>query len=105
MGTTTVYNLAWRPSDTRSSQGVLEAVKRIERRVFPKQDAMDFDVELKKSNTEMMVVLDDEVSGVMESLVVAYMLFARVHGVTLLHKICVSESHRRQGLQDECYSC
>jgi ribosomal protein S18 acetylase RimI-like enzyme len=37
---------------------ILAQIKRLEKRTFPKEEAMDFDVELKKRNTELIVLLD-----------------------------------------------
>ena len=126
-----------------SMDDILAQVKRLEKRTFPKAEAMDFDVELQKRNTELIVVLDcsppneainftiseanrqppksllpvdpetsdQSVSQSLQSsesdmyssqvktaLVVAYILHARSAGASLLHKVCVTEKYRRQGI-------
>ena len=75
----------------------IDQVKRIEKRTFPKGEAMDFDMELKKRNAELMLILDDA-SDDQYTHVVGYMLSARNHGVTLLHKVCVVEGYQRRGI-------
>ena len=79
---------------------LVEQVKQIEKHNFPKDEVMDFDAELSKRNTELAVVLNDCESGRPwhEAPVVAYMLHARVHGIALLHKICVADLFRRRGV-------
>ena len=60
---------------------------------------MDFDVELKKRNTELIVILDAAKEGsTAEALVVAYLLVARIHGVALLHKVCVVDHYQKKGI-------
>ena len=91
MGAITVHDLSLHVvAKNDEPTDLLEQIKRIERRVFPKDEALDFDMELNKRNTEMTVVLGD-------AKVVAYMVYARLHGIALLHKICVLESYQRRG--------
>ena len=166
MATTKLYNLVSRSNVANSSDSavpsdhghltelqltsspismddILTQVKRLEKRTFPKAEAMDFDIELQKRNTELIIVLDcsppEEAvnftiseanrqapksllptdsasldqsvskavqssasdiysSQVKEALVVAYILHARSAGASLLHKVCVAEKYRRQGI-------
>ncbi|MCJ1389246.1 hypothetical protein MMC18_002102 [Xylographa bjoerkii] len=74
---------------------LMDRIQKAERKTFPKGESLDFKQELRKTNTELMVVLfdvDDKKS------LAAYMLYARLHKITLLHKVCVLENYRRQGL-------
>ena len=101
MATITTYNTRLdRIGQGKVSAELIEQVKRAEKRTFPKEEAMNFDMELKKRNTDMWIVVnqeEDEDSN-RPAPVVAYMLIARVHGVALLHKICVMEGYQRRGL-------
>ena len=88
------------PTDEVQKPTLLNQIKRIEREAFPKNEAMDFDFELKKRNTEMIVVLarvDDDVD-MTSAPVAGYLLHARVNGIALLHKLCVADVYRRRGI-------
>lgn len=76
---------------------IIAWVKHAERRNFPRSEIFDFDTELKKRNVESTVVLDKSLVPNSET-VVAYLVFTRVHRTALLHKICVMEEYRRQGI-------
>ena len=98
MATTTIYDFALNTTaKDNPPPDFLEQIKKIERRTFPKDEAMDFETELKKRNTEMTVVLGER-DGDAKPRVVAYMLYARLHGITLLQKICVLERYQRRGI-------
>ena len=78
---------------------LLDQVKRAEKRTFPRDEALDFDYELKKRNTELIVVLAEEESGGdHERVLAAYIVYARLRGAVLVHKVCVLDGHRRQGI-------
>lgn len=79
---------------------LLEKVERVEKRVFPKNEAMDFRSELKKRNTELVIALGSVEADVLgrDKPVAAYLLTARAHGTALLHKVCVAEPYRRRGM-------
>lgn len=92
------YSLDFTPHGSNAiPHDSIDQVKRIEKRTFPKNEAMDFDAELKKSNTELVLIIADADDD-HQAPVVGYMLSARNHGVTLLHKICVVEGYQRRGL-------
>jgi len=100
MGTITVLDrsMAAVEKDTQPSN-LLDQVKRAERKTFPRDEAMDFDMELKKRNTELVVVLTaQESSEDNEYTLAGYLVYARLHGIALLHKVCVLEGHQRQGI-------
>lgn len=127
-------------SSALSLSDMLAQIKRLEKRSFPKEEAMDFDLELKKRNTELIILVDPNpaqeaitfaidtasreppksllsptlpaieqeeaprssrppaIPSPPSALVIAYLLHARSTGVSLLHKVCVAEKYRRQGL-------
>ena len=71
---------------------LLLLVEKAEKKNFPANEALDFNAELKKRNTELLVYLGDG------SILVAYAVFNRLGKVTLFHKILVLEQYRRQGI-------
>lgn len=76
---------------------IMAWVKHAERRNFPRNETFDFDTELKKRNTELTVVSDESLFPNSKA-VIAYLVFTRNQRTALLHKICVMEEHRRQGI-------
>lgn len=80
---------------------LLDQVKRVEKKIFPKVEALDFDMELTKRNTGLVMVLaGTDSKSCKDCSIVAYLLYARLHGIAgaLVHKVCVLEVYRRQGL-------
>ena len=99
MATITVFNLRLEQmGDGKVPPEMIEQVKRAEKHIFPKDEVMDFDMELKKRNTALWIVVGEEENPSRQVPVVAYMLVARAHGVALLHKICVVEGYQRRGI-------
>ena len=100
MGTMTVLDQSMKLIDKgKEPSNLLDQVKRAERRTFPRDEAMDFDLELKKRNTELIAVLADPQSTEdCERSLAGYLVYARLHGIALLHKVCVLEGHQRQGI-------
>ncbi|KAL1956971.1 hypothetical protein VTO42DRAFT_6460 [Malbranchea cinnamomea] len=100
---------------------IIEQITRIEKRTFPTSEAFEFDLSLwrKKPNTRVIygVLLtsnpsngngrshngDDSgrttsrTNGNL-SKVVAYAVYVRIKGTALLHKVCIAEPYRHQGL-------
>ncbi|PYH40627.1 GNAT family N-acetyltransferase [Aspergillus saccharolyticus JOP 1030-1] len=76
---------------------ILAQIARVEKKSFPANEVMSFGEELwrKKPNTR---VLYTAASGANPPVVLAYAVYVRQKGVALLHKVCVAESHRRQGV-------
>jgi ribosomal protein S18 acetylase RimI-like enzyme len=72
-------------------------VKQAEKRNFPRNEAFNFDMELKKRNMELIVILDEILLPDPKALV-GYLVFARNHRTAMLHKICVLDEYRRQGI-------
>ena len=84
------------PSKTlRSSDSILRQVKQVERRTFPPNEAFDFDNELRKKTTNLHCAYRT-VGGDVE--LVAYALYVRSKFMTRIHKVCVVERYRNQGL-------
>ncbi|MCJ1429185.1 hypothetical protein MMC29_007098 [Sticta canariensis] len=82
---------------TTSTNTLVAWVKHAEKRIFPRIEALDFDSELQKHNTELMIVLDETLLP-HSSALVAYSVYARHQKTVLLHKLCVLERYRRQGV-------
>mmetsp|Transcript_34627 Transcript_34627/g.54061 ORF Transcript_34627/g.54061 Transcript_34627/m.54061 type:complete len:120 (+) Transcript_34627:106-465(+) len=72
----------------------LEQCKRIEKRVFPKHEAMtaSMESELKKSNTHLLV------AKTAESEVLGYAIIVHTTEGSQLTKLCVKEGYRRFGI-------
>lgn len=80
---------------------LIHQVQHVEKKTFPRREAMDFNTELQKRNMDLVIIVDD--AGVFTPLrpkLVAYMVFVHLKAgnAVLLHKICVSETYRRQGI-------
>ncbi|KAL9021329.1 MAG: hypothetical protein Q9185_001439 [Variospora sp. 1 TL-2023] len=88
--------LIWEKQDFIS---ILDQVKRAERKNFPRNEIFDFDTELKKRNAELIVVLEP-VRGASSTppVVAAYAVYVSASQLELLHKLCVCEKYRRQGI-------
>lgn len=84
-------------SPTPPKTEIIAWVKHAERRNFPRNEAFDFDMELKKRNVELTVILDERLFPNSKA-VIAYLVFTRNQKIALLHKIWVMEEHRRQGI-------
>ncbi|MCJ1283879.1 hypothetical protein MMC26_003210 [Xylographa opegraphella] len=61
---------------------LIDRIQKAERKTFPKAESLDIKQESRKANTELIVVLADT-----EKSLAAYMLYARLHKITLLHKV------------------
>ncbi|PYH95839.1 acyl-CoA N-acyltransferase [Aspergillus ellipticus CBS 707.79] len=77
---------------------ILAQISRVEKKTFPANEAFPFGEELwrKKPNTRVLYVTR-AASGARPTLL-AYALYVRQRGVALLHKVCVAEVYRRQGV-------
>lgn len=80
-----------------STKDLLTWVKHAEKRVFPRNEVFDFDAELKKHNTELMIILDEALLPNSAALI-AYSVLAHHKRTVLLHKVCVLDNYRRQGV-------
>jgi len=76
---------------------LLTQVKRAEKKIFAHNEVLDFDLELKKRNTNLAIVLNcSSLSGV--AAVASYLIYARTQKTVLLHKVCTLEDYRRRGI-------
>jgi ribosomal protein S18 acetylase RimI-like enzyme len=84
--------LASFPAERR--QTLSQQVAKIERKTFPSSEAFDFDTELKKKNTNMVLAFKnadlDDLTG--------YLVYVRMKRLVLLHKICVVQQERGKGV-------
>ncbi|KAF2035425.1 acetyltransferas-like protein [Setomelanomma holmii] len=69
-------------------------VARLERKIFPAMEGFDYDVELKKKNTGLLLAFRE---GTQDN-VVAYLVFQRMKRSVWLHKLCVIEQERQKGI-------
>lgn len=78
--------------------GILSQIARVEKKTFPAKEAFSFGEELwkKKPNTRVLYVTS--VTNRPSSSVLAYAVYVRQKGMALLHKVCVAEPYRRQGV-------
>lgn len=72
----------------------MDKVVKIEKKTFPSSEAFDFDRELKKKNTNMILALKE--GGSID--VVGYLVCLRMKRLALIHKICVVEQEREKGV-------
>lgn len=79
-------------------EGVISQVQRLERNNFSRRECLNFDAELKKCNSEFVVVLDQDDVRASGPALTAYMIFVHSNpGKSVwLHKVCVLEQFRRQ---------
>ena len=80
-----------------SQQNILDQIKHVERKTFPRNEVFDFDLELRKRNTELIAIVDDHGPSSIPILA-AYAVYTHTQKVTMLHKLCVVESFRRRGI-------
>jgi ribosomal protein S18 acetylase RimI-like enzyme len=73
---------------------IIDQVTKIEKKTFPSSEAFDFDAELKKRNTTLMLATKE---GAPER-VVGYLVYVRVGRLVLVHKVCVIREERGQGV-------
>ncbi|KAH7125409.1 acetyltransferase-like protein [Dendryphion nanum] len=72
----------------------LQKVHKIEKKSFPSSEAFDFETELKKKNTTLILVTKPDAS----INVIGYLVFLRIKRTALLHKICLTEQERGRGV-------
>ena len=93
--TVSVYSLSrWEPLTVPLTQ-VLPQVGRTERKTFPHSEAMAFESELQKPNFELTLIVEETPA---QPTLVAYAGITRTKGTALLHKLCVVEAMRNQGI-------
>ncbi|MCJ1255614.1 hypothetical protein MMC24_003431 [Lignoscripta atroalba] len=100
MATIMLYRIDTRTYESSMNPSkVVTQIKHIEKKTFPRNEALDFDSELKKRNTCLLAIVDDNETDPFtgDPQVVSYMVYARIRGIVLLHKICTAEKYRQQG--------
>ena len=80
-----------------STTDLLRWLKHAEKQNFPRTEALDFDSELAKRNTKVILIIDEAALPAPQALI-AYSVFSRNKRLMLLHKVCVLEAHRRKGI-------
>ncbi|KAI9873776.1 MAG: hypothetical protein M1830_010617 [Pleopsidium flavum] len=80
------------------AEKLLANVKRVEKKTFPAIEAFNFDTELKKHNTHLVCALNAKPGPKEDAPLIAYLVYARTKKTALLHKICVLQQHREQGI-------
>ena len=101
MATITTISLQMGKHFPVSKQAVLPQVERAERKTFPRHEAFDFPLELKKRNLDLVVILkDDDILPSETPKMAAYAVFvhSKPGNSVMLHKICVLDQFRRQGI-------
>lgn len=73
---------------------IAEKVARLEKKVFPTSEAFDYNVELRKKNTGVILAFKETDSDNL----VAYLVYQRMKRLVWLHKLCVVEQEREKGL-------
>lgn len=84
---------------------ILARISRVEKKTFPTNEAFGFDEELwrKKPNTRVLYGTHAPADGAPPDLA-AYAVYVRQKGMALLHKVCVVEAYRRQGVGQQLMS-
>ncbi|KAL2841089.1 acyl-CoA N-acyltransferase [Aspergillus pseudodeflectus] len=79
---------------------VLAQITRVEKKTFPSSEAFQFGEELwrKKPNTRVLYVTGTTRGTQSHSPLVAYAVYARQKGVAWVHKVCVAEVFRGNGV-------
>ena len=101
MATITTMSLRTGKHLPLSKHAVLPQVERAEKKNFARHEAFDFHLELRKRNVDLVIILKDDGIQPKETLVVvAYSVFvhSKPGNFVMLHKICVLEDFRRQGV-------
>ena len=77
---------------------VLEQLDRLEKKYFPLYEAFQFNPKLLKQQNATVFFLIDAARGSSRHSIQAYAVCVRFRGAMLLHKICVAEALRNQGI-------
>ena len=80
---------------------LIHQVQHVEKKTFPRREALDFSMELRKRNMDLVIIVDDaNVITPARPKLVAYMVFVHLKAgnTVLLHKVCVDGEYRRRGI-------
>ena len=77
---------------------ILPQLKQCEKKAFAPNEALDFDLELKKRSVTIVVIIENTSSPSTAPDLVAYLVLqhVRLTSSILLQKVCVSKNYRRQ---------
>lgn len=83
---------------------ILARISRVEKKTFPTNEAFGFGEELwrKKPSTRVLYATHATEGGRAD--LIAYAVCVRQKGAALLHKVCVIEAYRRQGVGQQLMS-
>lgn len=87
------------PPKTRPA--IADKVAKLERKVFPAIEHFNYDVELKKKNTGLLLVFKEDDT----ERLIAYLVYQRMKRLAWLHKLCVIEQERGRGLGKALINC
>lgn len=87
------------PPKTRLS--IADKVAKLERKVFPAIEHFNYDVELKKKNTGLLLVFKEDDADKL----IGYLVYQRMKRLAWLHKLCVIEQERGRGLGRALIHC
>ncbi|KAH8730110.1 acetyltransferase-like protein [Phaeosphaeriaceae sp. PMI808] len=73
---------------------IADQVAKLERKVFPSNEGFDYNIELKKRNTSLILAFRESDPRH----VVAYLVYQRLKRLVWLHKLCVIEEERQKGI-------
>ena len=76
---------------------LLTQVKHAEKTAFARNEALDFDLELKKRNANLAFVVDRSAEPSCAA-VAAYFIYVRTQKTVSVHKVCVLQDYRRRGI-------
>lgn len=77
------------------SDFLLSSIKKVEKRTFPSNEALDFNVELPKRTTNLWCAIT-QADKKLE--LFGYVVYGRSKLVTRVHKVCVVEEQRGKGI-------
>ena len=86
------------PSKGAPSPALLLAIKNAEKHTFPTSEQFDFDSEIPKRTTNLYCLYAKGTSNQSNIILYGYVVFLRSKALTRIHKVCVVESMRGQGI-------
>ncbi|EUC31479.1 hypothetical protein COCCADRAFT_101133 [Bipolaris zeicola 26-R-13] len=73
---------------------IADKVAKLEKKIFPAIEHFNYDVELKKKNTGLLLVFKEDD----DERLIAYLVYQRMKRLAWLHKLCVVEQERQKGV-------
>lgn len=75
----------------KSANDFLAAIQSLERRTFPSSEGLSISTETSKRNTQLLYAQSS-------SEIIGYLIYINTSSGLRIHKVCVAESFRRQGI-------